>query len=614
MEAGTPLLIYDGHCRMCTREAARLQRWVHGGVRLESFHDAGVIERHPGLTREQCERALQMIDTDGRIYSGAEAIARVLRLRASLAPLARLYYVPGLRRSIDWGYRWVARNRFRFGGEPCGDEACRVHQPREPPGPGRVHVRNLFLRLLGVIFLTAFLSLGAQITILFGSNGLLPACSYLQSLQGVNKLLDAPTLFWIDCSDASLRAGAIAGGVLSVALILNVAPRYCLMVLWILYLSFATVGQDFLSFQWDNLLLESGFFALFITPGGFRRGRSSAPNPIGVFLMLWLVFRLHVESGAAKLLAGDPSWWDLTALVKYYETAPLPTWLGWYAHQMPLWAHKLCALFTLVVELALPLFLWGPRRLRVAVFLAMTAMQVSVLLTANYGFFNYLSMSLCLFVLDDGHLSWVAARCGLRLAVPPAPLLKPVPTLALAAAALVLVPVSVFPFFPFIPSLSREMLPVRRTLNAFRSINAYHLFAQMTRVRDEVVIEGSNDGADWLPYEFRYKPGDVSRAPAFVAPHQPRVDFQLWFLALGGRGAPRYFSTLLARLFGEPRLVAPLFARDPFPDRAPAYVRVVEYRYRFSDIATRRATGAWWERERLASSRALTPESFRQPR
>ena len=476
--------------------------------------------------------------------------------------------------------------------------------------PERTLVRNLFLRLLGAICFIAFWSLGSQVTVLFGHDGLLPASAYLQSMPAARTFLDVPTLFWLDCSDASLRLAALAGALISVLLILNLAPRYCLVALWTLYLSFVTIGQDFLSFQWDNLLLETALFALFVAPGGLRGKRQVPPHAIGIFLMQWLLFRLHVESGAAKLLTGDRTWRDLTAMVGYYETAPLPTWVGWYAHQMPLWAHKLCALFTFAIELGVPLFIWAGRRLRVAVFLGMLAMQVSVILTANYGFFNYLTMALCVFVLDDGHLRWVARRLRWVLAESPPPRQSAGRSPALAVVALILVPLSIVPFFSFVRPLSRGMLPLRRTLNVFRSINAYHLFAQMTLVRREVVIEGSTDGVHWLPYEFRYKPGDPLRAPPFVAPHQPRVDFQLWFFALDGRASPRYFTDLLARLFSAPRVAAPLFSQDPFADKAPALLRVAFYRYQFSDTATRRATGAWWVRELLGYSTNMTAESF----
>ncbi len=477
----------------------------------------------------------------------------------------------------------------------------------------RAHIRNLFVRLLGVVFLIAFLSLLPQITLLVGARGLLPADAYLNAIRALGGPLRFPTVFWAGCSDTALRGAAVLGAVLSFGLILNVAPRYCLIALWALYLSFVTVGQTFFAFQWDNLLLESAFFALFVTPGGLRPRSAPAPHPIAVFLLLWLVFRLHFESGLAKLLGGDPTWRNLTAMVTYYETAPLPTWLGWYAQQLPLWAQKASVLFTFFVELLLPLCLWGPRRLRAAVFGFMIAMQLSIIATANYGFFNYLSIVLCLFVLDDGHLAWVASRFGRNLsAVAPRVIERPRLIVAAAGAA-GLVAVSLVPFFPFLPvpaALRREVMPVRRVLDDYRSINAYHLFVQMTLVRREAVIEGSADGVTWQPYEFRYKPGDPQRAPAFVAPYQPRLDFQLWFLLLGGPIRAPYFDHLLEDLLQRPAAVAPFFARDPFPREPPRFLRVAVYRYRFTDPATRRATGAWWQRDLLGYSQVVSRRSL----
>src|SRR5262249_34198637 len=238
--------------------------------------------------------------------------------------------------------------------------------------------------------------------------------------------------------------------------------------LWALYLSFVNLGQDFFSFQWDNLLLETGFFALFVTPAGVRPRRPPPPHPLGVFLMRWLLFRLHVESGAAKLLLGDPTWRNLTAMVSYYETAPLPTWLGWWAHQMPLAAHQASALFTYVVELGLPVLMWGPRLIQPLVFAGMVAMELSIILTANYGFFNYLTIALCLFVLDDGHLAWIAARVGRTLALPPPRPARPAETAALGAVVALLVPLSLVPFLPFVrvpPALSRALFPVHVLLD-----------------------------------------------------------------------------------------------------------------------------------------------------
>jgi hypothetical protein len=474
----------------------------------------------------------------------------------------------------------------------------------------RAHVRNLFLRLLGVIFLIAFLSLYVQVEVLIGSRGLLPAAAYLRTIGSVS-LLDAPTIFQIDCSDRALHGAALAGAVLSFGLILSIAPRYALILLWVLYLSFVTVGQDFFSFQWDNLLLETAFFSLFVTPGGLRPKQPPAPHPIAVFLMLWLVFRLNVESGLAKLLTGDPTWRNLTALVSYYETAPLPTWVGWYAHQMPVWAHRLTALFTLVVEIGLPFFIWGPHRVRAVVFGVFALFQLSILLTANYGFFNYLSLCLLLWVLDDGHIVGLATRVRVPLRPPRARPAGRARTWLLAAMASLLIPVSVVPFLRLTPWRA-AFGAIDRALDAYRSLNAYHLFASMTLVRREAVIEGSDDGEHWQEYEFCFKPGNPSRPPPFVAPYQPRVDFQLWFLLLGPHRAAPYFDTLLARLLQDPASVASLFCREPFGVHPPRFLRVAVYQYHFTDWDTRRRTGRWWGRRLLGTSDIISRDQLRR--
>jgi len=475
----------------------------------------------------------------------------------------------------------------------------------------RAYVRNIFVRLLGIISLIAFVSLGVQLRVLYSSAGLLPARAYLEAF-GSHALWEVPTIFWVDCSDTALTTAAILGAILSCGLIFNFAPRYCLVGVWLLYLSFVTIGQDFMSFQWDNLLLESMFFTFFVVPGGLRPRAASAPHPLGVFLMLWLVFRLHLESGAAKLLTGDPTWRDLTAMVNYYETAPLPTWLGWYAHQLPVWAHKLAALLTLVFEIGVAPLIFTGHRLRAVAFALMVLLQLPILLTANYGFFNYLSLALCLWVLDDTHVRWCAARVRWSLVPVPAARTGRWRTVLLAIVVLIVVPVSAVPFLRFTPWYG-TWPTVRRVLNAYRSINAYHLFASMTLVRREAVIEGSDDGEHWQEYDLCYKPGDPSRPPPFVAPHQPRVDFQMWFLLLGGRGGAPYFDALLRAVLTDPQRVAALFCRNPFGDRPPRFVRVAVYQYRFTDAAQGRATGHWWDRQLLSYSQPIDQRALRQP-
>jgi len=133
----------------------------------------------------------------------------------------------------------------------------------------------------------------------------------------------------------------------------------------------------------------------------------------------------------------------------------------------------------------------------------------------------------------------------------------------------------------------------------------------MTTTRPEIIVEGSNDGQNWMPYEFRYKPGDVKRAPPWVAPYQPRLDWQMWFAALGNASENPWFYNFVARLLQGSQSVLGLLAHNPFPGSPPHYLRAVVYDYRFSNFAERRATGAWWVREEKATY--LPPISLRTP-
>jgi hypothetical protein len=143
-------------------------------------------------------------------------------------------------------------------------------------------------------------------------------------------------------------------------------------------------------------------------------------------------------------------------------------------------------------------------------------------------------------------------------------------------------------------------LPILAELTAavepFRSVNTYGLFAVMTTTRPEIVVEGSDDGTTWQAYEFRYKAGRLDRRPPWVAPHQPRLDWQMWFAALGRYESERWFQQFCARLLQGSPAVLRLLAYDPFNGRPPRYVRGVVYRYRFTGVS---AGDAWWRRELL---------------
>jgi hypothetical protein len=476
--------------------------------------------------------------------------------------------------------------------------------------------RWIFLRLLGVIYLIAFLSLWAQIEGLVGSNGILPAAEFLDSVQaqiGPERFRLLPTLFWLDVSDVWLNAVCAAGVVLSLLLIVGVLPPLALFLLWLLYLSLVAVGQLFLSFQWDNLLLETGFLAIFFAPWQVwpKFSKLSAPPLAFLWLLRFLLFKLMFLSGAVKLLSGDPTWRNLTALTFHYQTQPLPTWPGWYIHQLPEWFQQSSAVVMFVIELGVPFLIFAPRRWRWGGCLALIALQLLILLTGNYTFFNYLTITLCLLLLDDDLWRRWLPRQVVNLFSPaqPEPEDDPVSPPALHSPACTrmgtplqayLLPILAAILFSLsalqtvgmvlpLPNFARQTLA---WIAPFRTINNYGLFAVMTTTRPEIIIEGSNDGQTWRAYEFKWKPGDVSRRPGFVAPHQPRLDWQMWFAALGSYQRNLWLINFMARLLEGTPAVTALLETNPFPHQPPRFIRAIVYEYRFTTLGE----SNWWQR------------------
>jgi hypothetical protein len=440
---------------------------------------------------------------------------------------------------------------------------------------------ELFLRALGAIYLIAFVSFGVQADGLIGSHGILPLTNYLQGMRealGAGAYWYAPTVFWVTSSDLALRVAWIAGALLAIVLMLGFFRRVCLIALLILYISISTAGQDFWSFQWDILLTEAGFLAI-LADG----------SPGRTWLFRWLLFRLMFMSGLVKLLSGDPTWRDLTAMSYHYETQPLPTPLAWYMFQLPAWFQKLSTVFVFLVELLVPLLIFAPLKLRRIAAGLMIGLQVLILLTGNYTFFNLLAIALCVFLFADP-----AAR-----ETQPETRLHRGTTLALMVFVLTTSGLQFLETFRVpLPAPVQQYLA---WISPLRLINSYGLFAVMTTTRPEIIVEGSNDGTNWLAYEFRYKPGDVKRAPPWVAPYQPRLDWQMWFAALGSANENRWFYNFAARLMQGSAPVLGLLKSNPFPGSPPHYLRAVVYDYQFTDFAERRRTGAWWRREEKAT-------------
>jgi hypothetical protein len=406
-----------------------------------------------------------------------------------------------------------------------------------------------------------------------------------------------PSLLWLDASDRALLRLCTLGESCATLLLAGIAPRLTLAALWALYLSFVSVGREFLGYQWDVLLLETGLHAALVAPPGLRpRLAAEQPPWPAVLLLRALLFRLHFGSGMAKLQSHDPTWRSCTACMYHYETQPLPTPIGWYAHQLPRNVQRLSTLLTLIIECGVPFLVFAPRRPRRLAFAVLTGLQTLIAATGNYAFFNLLTVALGLWLLDDEALP---RRWRPRRLPPPrrarwwrqlATLAAGLPVAALAGVALL---ARLRPW----RRLPRALLRLHQWTAPFHSVNSYGLFAVMTRERPEIVVEGSDDGVTWREYELRYKPGATSRRPRFVAPHQPRLDWQLWFAALVA--PPAWFEAFVARLLEGSPEVLKLLASNPFPDRPPRFVRALLYDYKVTDRDTRKRTGAWWRRELL---------------
>lgn len=456
-------------------------------------------------------------------------------------------------------------------------------------------VSALFLRLLGVIYLIAFYSIATQILGLVGSEGIRPIADQLAALYPleITTVLRKPTLFWLNAGDAVLQAAAWTGCVAALLIILGRWQRTALVAAYVLYLSIYQACQPFLNFQWDGLLLESGFLAIFLTPH----------SRVVVLLFRWLLFRLRFMSGLSKLTFGDPTWPGLTALDYYFHVQPLPTPLAWYADKFPEWLLRIGTAGTLLVELVVPLMMFLPRRWRQLAAGLTIFWQLLIILTSNHNWINFLTIALCLFLLDDRALERLSgARLKARLikdfrAAPGRGFPVRLATGVLAGSVIVLSALHFWELVKVKP-LSAPLGVALDYAEAYRVVNKYHVFPTMKTERIELEIWGSVDGEDWRRYEFKYKPGPLDRPPPVVLPLQPRLDWQMWFVTLGPVHLPWFHDFMRALLNNSPAVLS-LLENNPFPEQKPGIIRVYAFRYRFSDPEERQKTGQWWVREAL---------------
>jgi predicted DCC family thiol-disulfide oxidoreductase YuxK len=587
------VLVFDGDCAFCRIWIGYWRSLTGDRVEYVPYQtDAG---RFPEVPVSEFQKAVQFFE-GGSQCRGAEAVCHLLASRPGGAWALWIYQnVPGVGLISEALYRFIAAHRN------AGYQVTRALWGSRVEPAAYTIASSVFARVIALIYLIAFVSFGRQVRGLIGAQGIQPVTEFVTEVVrqlGPNGFWQVPTVFWWIHSEFGLESivwgGAVIAGVAAIGRPHTSGQKAAFVLLFVYYLSIVNAGQIFMSYQWDFLLLEAGFLAIFLKPVFTR-----------VLLFRWLLFRLMFESGAVKLLSHDPSWRNLTALAVHYQTQPLPTPIAWYMIQLPLPFQRASTAFVLVVELGLPFLMFGPRHLKQIAAFGAIGLQVLILLTGNYTFFNLLAIAFCLFLLDDAFFMRVFKVKPKDMRLPAAPHSRwskaPVAhsnrhvSAVLFAFIMIVSVAGLAGMFGFrMPAIVDAVLgPAAR----FGVVNQYGLFATMTTSRPEISIEGSNDAVDWQPYIFPYKPGPLNRAPGWAEPFQPRLDWQMWFAALGNYRENPWLLRFMERLLEGSPPVLELLERNPFAGKPPKYIRAMVYDYRFTTFEERRQTGNWWKRE-----------------
>ena len=453
--------------------------------------------------------------------------------------------------------------------------------------------RTLFQRGLGLIYFIAFVNALLQFRPLLGERGLLPVPLWIKGLS----FRDSPSLFFFAPKDSAFATAAWAGVVLSCLALTGISERYSPWVsaavwaaLWILYISFVNVGQTFYAFGWESILLEAGFYSVFL--GSSR----VAPQFVMLLLLRWLCFRVMFGAGLIKL-RGDPCWRDMTCLDYHYETQPMPNPLSWYLHWGPEWTHRAGVWVNHFAELVAPFGYFLPQPIASIAGLVTIAFQATIMASGNLSWLNLLTIVLAIPALDGRLLGFVIPV--------QTPALHPstLPNrIVIAALAILVAWLSIKPI--------RNMLSPRQIMNTaynpLHLVGTYGAFGGITRTRLEVIVEGTDEAvltpsSKWRAYEFRGKPGDPGRLPPQIAPYHLRLDWLMWFAAMSEYYQHPWFVHFVGKLLEGDAATLGLLRSNQFPDRPPRYVRAQLYEYHFTTPADHKRTGAWWRRE-LAGS------------
>jgi predicted DCC family thiol-disulfide oxidoreductase YuxK len=575
-----PTLYWDGDCGFCRRWVDRWREITGEHVQYAPLQTApAAIQNAAGGKPFQ---SIVYQDPNGQVVTGAAAALSSISTGARWATwlLSVYHHLPGFAMLAELAYRLIAKHRT------IASRASWLLWGADSLKPRYDIAGYFFPRGVGLVLLIAFLSLWTQIDGLYGSRGLLPVAQHLEMVRQSQSADSSygfhcwqiPSLLWVfGSSDVAMQVLLGLGCLASLLLLLGLLPALNAFLAWMIYLSFVAACPIFLSFQWDALLLETTLLLLFYLQWKVWLGRqNSEPWRIGRLLVWWLLFRLMFMSGIAKLHGYDASglntWLDGTALQFHYFTQPIPAWTSWWFAQLPDWFHRVSVWIVLFIELVLPFFIFGPRRFRLVAFSGFTGLMLLIMLSGNYGFFNILTLTLSLTLLDNSLWPrWVQkywkTSDGDRLS--PRISRHRIREIFWIALALVFFSLGAVQLLASLQMISREhawrlTLPVA----PLRSINPYGLFSVMTTERPEIFIELSRDGENWTPVKFRYKiDPDKNSAPLF-SPHMPRLDWQMWFAALEMRETgqlPGWMVPLLLNFQSPSPGYKKLFADNSWP-------------------------------------------------
>jgi hypothetical protein len=478
--------------------------------------------------------------------------------------------------------------------------------------------RFVMLRLLGFVYAVAFLAAANQIVPLLGSHGLLPLDLFLErartalgsSAAGFVRL---PSLFWFAHSDTMLQLVAWTGFALSCVVVAGYANAIVMALLWALYMSFVHLGQDWYGYGWEIQLLETGFLAIFLCPLLDGRPFSKRPPPIVViWLFRWLIFRIMIGAALIKL-RGDSCWRDLTALYYHFETQPIPGPLSRSFDFLPHWALQGGVLFNFLAELIAPWFAFYPRIGRRIAGVIMVLFQFTLIVSGNLSFLNWLTIVPALACFDDGFWARLLPRALANRAT--AALASAQPSVFVRRAAWVLAAlVGLLSLQPVANMISPNQV-MNTSFDPLDLVNTYGAFGTVGRERFNVVFEGTDAAlldanTVWKAYPYRALPVALDRRPPQIAPYQPRLDWQMWFAAMGTPEEYPWTLNLVWKLLHNDPGALSLFSGNPFPGHPPHYVRAMLYRYQFAPPGN--PQGNWWKREALGLW--LPPLSADDPR